>query len=91
MQDPDRKGSEPKITLSPPALFALAAVIFFIAGGIFAYVQLLSRGFQRGSASSKPAVQQEQIAPMTSSPAGIPSLTPAATPSLQPTLAVAPS
>jgi outer membrane protein OmpA-like peptidoglycan-associated protein len=90
MQDPDRKGSEPKITLSPPALFALAAVIFFLAGGIFAYVQLLSRGFQRSSASPKPAVQQEQITSMTPSPAASPALTPVATPSLQPTMPAAP-
>jgi hypothetical protein len=34
MPDQNRKDSEPKIALSPPALFALAAVIFFLAGGI---------------------------------------------------------
>jgi hypothetical protein len=32
MPDQNPKDSEPKIALSPPALFALAAVIFFLAG-----------------------------------------------------------
>jgi outer membrane protein OmpA-like peptidoglycan-associated protein len=91
MEDPNRKGSEPKITLSPPALFALAAVIFFLAGGIFAYVQLLSRGFQRSSVSPTPAVQQGQITPTTPSPAGSPSLAPVVTPSVQSAVAMAPS
>ena len=64
MQDPNRKGSEPKIALSPPALFALAAVIFFLAGGIFAYIQLISRGLQRTGASASPSVsQQETVSP----------------------------
>jgi len=91
MLDPDRKGSEPKITLSPPALFALAAVIFFLAGGIFAYVQLLSRGFQKSNASPQPAVQHEQIAPMAPTPAGSPPLALVATPPSQPSVTVSPS
>lgn len=90
MQDPNRKGSEPKITLSPPALFALAAVIFFLAGGIFAYVQLLSRGFQRSSASPTPVIRQEQTT-ATPLPAGSRSFTPTTSPALQPSPTVAPT
>jgi outer membrane protein OmpA-like peptidoglycan-associated protein len=75
MQDPNRKDSEPKIALSPPALFALAAVIFFLAGGIFAYVQLIGRGLQRTTASASPFTSQDQATPFSS-----PSSTPTATP-----------
>lgn len=79
MPDPNRKDTEPKIALSPPALFALAAVIFFLAGGIFAYVQLISRGLQRTSASTSPYLAQEQTTPV-STPSPTPVETPAATP-----------
>jgi hypothetical protein len=80
---PNRKDSEPKIALSPPALFALAAVIFFLAGGIFAYVQLIGRGLQKTSASSIPYLSQEQATPVSTpspSPVQTPELTPTATP-----------
>jgi outer membrane protein OmpA-like peptidoglycan-associated protein len=83
MQDPNRKDSEPKIALSPPALFALAAVIFFLAGGIFAYVQLIGRGLQKTTASSSPFVSQDQASPFvtpSSTPVQSPALTPSATP-----------
>jgi outer membrane protein OmpA-like peptidoglycan-associated protein len=92
MQDPNRKDSEPKIALSPPALFALAAVIFFLAGGIFAYVQLIGRGLQKTSTSSSPFVSQDQASPFvtpSSTPVQSPALTPSATPS--PTATVAPT
>jgi outer membrane protein OmpA-like peptidoglycan-associated protein len=92
MQDPNRKDSEPKIALSPPALFALAAVIFFLAGGIFAYVQLIGRGLQKTSASSSPFVSQDQASPFvtpSSTPVQSPALTPSATPI--PTASVAPT
>ena len=79
MPDPDRKDTEPKIALSPPALFALAAVIFFLAGGIFAYVQLIGRGLQKASASSSPYLAQEQTTPV-STPSPTPLETPTATP-----------
>lgn len=79
MPDPDRKDTEPKIALSPPALFALAAVIFFLAGGIFAYVQLIGRGLQKTSASSSPYLAQEQTTPV-STPSPTPLETPTATP-----------
>jgi outer membrane protein OmpA-like peptidoglycan-associated protein len=79
MPDPDRKDTEPKIALSPPALFALAAVIFFLAGGIFAYVQLIGRGLQKTSASSSPYLAQEQTTPV-STPSATPLETPMATP-----------
>jgi flagellar motor protein MotB len=79
MQDPNRKDTEPKIALSPPALFALAAVIFFLAGGIFAYVQLIGRGLQRASTSASPYLSQEQTTPL-STPTPTPLQTPAATP-----------
>ncbi len=79
MQDPNRKDSEPKIALSPPALFALAAVIFFLAGGIFAYVQLIGRGLQKTSTSSSPFVSQDQATPF-STPSSTPALTATATP-----------
>ncbi|MBV8097674.1 MAG: OmpA family protein [Verrucomicrobia bacterium] len=79
MPDPNRKDTEPKIALSPPALFALAAVIFFLAGGIFAYVQLIGRGLQKASASSSPYLTQEQTTPV-STPSPTPLGTPAATP-----------
>jgi outer membrane protein OmpA-like peptidoglycan-associated protein len=92
MQDPNRKDSEPKIALSPPALFALAAVIFFLAGGIFAYVQLIGRGLQKTSTSSSPFVSQDQASPFVpppSTPVQSPALTPSATPI--PTATVAPT
>ena len=83
MPDQNRKDTEPKIALSPPALFALAAVIFFLAGGIFAYVQLIGRGLQKTSASSTSYLSQEQgtaVSTPSPSPAQTPELTPAATP-----------
>ena len=83
MPDQNRKDTEPKIALSPPALFALAAVIFFLAGGIFAYVQLIGRGLQKTSASSSPFLSQEQGTPLSTpspSPVQTPELTPTATP-----------
>jgi outer membrane protein OmpA-like peptidoglycan-associated protein len=91
MPDPNRKDSEPKIALSPPALFALAAVIFFLAGGIFAYVQLIGRGLQKASASPSPYVSQEQTTPANTpspTPLETPTVTPVptATPALTPTL-----
>jgi len=92
MQDPNRKDSEPKIALSPPALFALAAVIFFLAGGIFAYVQLIGRGLQKTSTSSSPFVSQDQASPFvtpSSTPVQSPAFTPSATPI--PTATVAPT
>jgi len=92
MQDLNRKDSEPKIALSPPALFALAAVIFFLAGGIFAYVQLIGRGLQKTTASSSPFVSQDQASPFvtpSSTPVQSPALTPSATPI--PTATVAPT
>jgi outer membrane protein OmpA-like peptidoglycan-associated protein len=79
MPDPDRKDTEPKIALSPPALFALAAVIFFLAGGIFAYVQLIGRGLQKTSASASPYLAQEQTTPVST-----PSPTPLETPTVTP-------
>jgi hypothetical protein len=79
MPDPNRKETEPKIALSPPALFALAAVIFFLAGGIFAYIQLIGRGLQKATASPTPYVSQEQSTPV-SSPAPTPLETPTGTP-----------
>ncbi|MBV9878667.1 MAG: OmpA family protein [Verrucomicrobia bacterium] len=84
MPDPNRKDTEPKIALSPPALFALAAVIFFLAGGIFAYVQLIGRGLQKTSASASPYLTQEQTTPV-STPSPTPLETPAATPIPTPT------
>jgi outer membrane protein OmpA-like peptidoglycan-associated protein len=84
MPDPNRKDTEPKIALSPPALFALAAVIFFLAGGIFAYVQLIGRGLQKTSASASPYLAQEQTTPV-STPSPTPLETPAATPIPTPT------
>jgi len=79
MQDPNRKDSEPKIALSPPALFALAAVIFFLAGGIFAYVQLIGRGLQRTTTSAGPFISQDQATPFHT-PSSTPAPTPTATP-----------
>jgi len=81
MQDPNRKDSEPKIALSPPALFALAAVIFFLAGGIFAYVQLIGRGLQRTTTSASSFISQDQTTPFsTPSPAApTPTVTPVST------------
>jgi outer membrane protein OmpA-like peptidoglycan-associated protein len=79
MPDPNRKETEPKIALSPPALFALAAVIFFLAGGIFAYIQLIGRGLQKTAASSTPYLSQEPTTP-GSTPSPTPLETPTATP-----------
>jgi outer membrane protein OmpA-like peptidoglycan-associated protein len=79
MPDPNRKDTEPKIALSPPALFALAAVIFFLAGGIFAYIQLIGRGLQKATASPTPYVSQEQTTPVAT-PSPMPLETPTATP-----------
>src|ERR1700758_2785701 len=90
MPDPNRKDAEPKIALSPPALFALAAVIFFLAGGIFAYVQLIGRGLQKTSASASPYLAQEQTIPV-STPSPTPLETPAATPIPTPTPAPTPT
>lgn len=83
MPDQNPKDSEPKIALSPPALFALAAVIFFLAGGIFAYIQLIGRGLQKTGASPTPYVAQEQATPIATpspSPVQTPESTPTATP-----------
>jgi outer membrane protein OmpA-like peptidoglycan-associated protein len=83
MPDQNRKDNEPKIALSPPALFALAAVIFFLAGGIFAYVQLIGRGLQKTSASSSPYLAPSQLTPVSTpspTPVPTPELTPTATP-----------
>jgi outer membrane protein OmpA-like peptidoglycan-associated protein len=88
MPDPNRKDTEPKIALSPPALFALAAVIFFLAGGIFAYIQLIGRGLQKATASPTPYVSQEQTTPVaTPSPTQLetPTATPIPTASPAPT------
>lgn len=38
-------GQSPKITLTPAALFGIAMLFFFLAAGIFAYIQLISRPF----------------------------------------------
>jgi outer membrane protein OmpA-like peptidoglycan-associated protein len=83
MPDQNRKDSEPKIALSPPALFALAAVIFFLAGGIFAYIQLIGRGLQKTGASPTPYVAQEQATPF-STPSPTPVQTPESTPTATP-------
>jgi outer membrane protein OmpA-like peptidoglycan-associated protein len=83
MPDRNRKDTEPKIALSPPALFALAAVIFFLAGGIFAYIQLIGRGLQKTGASPSPYVAQEQVTPLATlspTPVQTPESTPTATP-----------
>lgn len=80
MPDQNRKDSEPKVALSPPALFALAAVIFFLAGGIFAYIQLIGRGLQKAGVSPTPYVAQEQATPIAT-----PSPTPVKTPESTPT------
>ena len=83
MPEPNRKDAEPKIALSPPALFALAAVIFFLAGGIFAYIQLIGRGLQKANMPSSPYLAQTQLTPLsTPSPtaAQTPESTPVATP-----------
>lgn len=88
MPDPNRKDTEPKIALSPPALFALAAVIFFLAGGIFAYIQLIGRGLQKATASPTPYVSQEQTTPVATpspTPLETPTATPIPTPSPAPT------
>jgi len=90
MPDPNRKDTEPKIALSPPALFALAAVIFFLAGGIFAYVQLIGRGLQKTSASASPYLAQEQTTPV-STPSPTPPETPTTTPIPTPTPAPTPT
>jgi len=90
MPDPNRKDTEPKIALSPPALFALAAVIFFLAGGIFAYVQLIGRGLQKTSASSSSYLTQGQTTPV-STPSPTPLETPAATPNPTATPAATPT
>jgi outer membrane protein OmpA-like peptidoglycan-associated protein len=90
MPDPNRKDTEPKIALSPPALFALAAVIFFLAGGIFAYVQLIGRGLQKTSASASSYLAQEQTTPV-STPSPTPLETPAANPIPTPTPALTPT
>lgn len=79
MPDPNREDTEPKIALSPPALFALAAVIFFLAGGIFAYIQLIGRGLQKTTAFSTPYLAQDQTTPV-STPSSTPLETPTATP-----------
>jgi outer membrane protein OmpA-like peptidoglycan-associated protein len=84
MPDQNRKDSEPKIALSPTALFALAAVIFFLAGGIFAYIQLIGRGLQKTGASPTPYVAQEQATPLAGlspTPMQTPESTPTETPS----------
>jgi outer membrane protein OmpA-like peptidoglycan-associated protein len=86
MQGPNRKDSEPKIALSPPALFALAAVIFFLAGGIFAYVQLIGRGLQRTTASASPFISQDQATPFST-----PSSTAAPTPTVMPVSTATPT
>jgi outer membrane protein OmpA-like peptidoglycan-associated protein len=83
MPDQNPKDSEPKIALSPTALFALAAVIFFLAGGIFAYIQLIGRGLQKAGASPTPYVTQEQATPVPSvspTPVQTPESTPTGTP-----------
>jgi outer membrane protein OmpA-like peptidoglycan-associated protein len=91
MQDPNRKDSEPKIALSPPALFALAAVIFFLAGGIFAYVQLIGRGLQKTSTSPSPFVSQDQASPFVPPPSTpIPTATVAPTSTPVPTATLTP-
>ena len=86
MPDPNRNDTEPKIALSPPALFALAAVIFFLAGGIFAYIQLIGRGLQKATASPTAYVSQEQTTPgSTPSPTPLETRTATATPVPTPT------
>ena len=94
MPEPNRKDTEPKIALSPPALFALAAVIFFLAGGIFAYIQLIGRGLQKTKASSSPYLAQSQLTSRsTPSPTATQTLesTPAATPFLSATPVATPT
>jgi outer membrane protein OmpA-like peptidoglycan-associated protein len=83
MPDPNRKDTEPKIALSPPALFALAAVIFFLAGGIFAYIQLIGRGLQKTNTSSSSYLGQNQPTPVNT-PSPTPVQTPESTPSATP-------
>jgi outer membrane protein OmpA-like peptidoglycan-associated protein len=47
-QDPKPKKSsgDLKISLTPAGLFVVAMIVFFFAGGIFAYVQLVTRSLQ---------------------------------------------
>jgi outer membrane protein OmpA-like peptidoglycan-associated protein len=40
-------GQDPKIALTPGALFVIGMLFFFLAAGIFAYLQLISWSFQR--------------------------------------------
>jgi outer membrane protein OmpA-like peptidoglycan-associated protein len=48
-RDPKSKqsGENVKISLTPAGLFVLAMIVFFFAGGIFAYVQLVTHSLQR--------------------------------------------
>jgi hypothetical protein len=48
-RDPKSKqpGGDLKISLTPAGLFVVAMIVFFFAGGIFAYVQLVTHSFQR--------------------------------------------
>jgi hypothetical protein len=41
-----QSGGDLKISLTPAGLFVVAMIVFFFAGGIFAYVQLLTRSLQ---------------------------------------------
>jgi hypothetical protein len=53
-RDPKSKqsGGDLKISLTAACLFVVAMIVFFFAGGIFAYVQLLTRSLQSNQSPS---------------------------------------
>jgi outer membrane protein OmpA-like peptidoglycan-associated protein len=53
-----RPGGDLKISLTPAGLFVIAMIVFFFAGGIFAYVQLLTRSLQGNHPPPPPNIQK---------------------------------
>jgi outer membrane protein OmpA-like peptidoglycan-associated protein len=82
---PKQSGGDLKISLTPAGLFVVAMIVFFFAGGIFAYVQLVTHSFQRNppppteGQKSPPPAYFSPVAP--GSPTPSPSATAQASPS----------
>jgi outer membrane protein OmpA-like peptidoglycan-associated protein len=94
-RDPKSKsGGDLKISLTPAGLFVVAMIVFFFAGGIFAYVQLVTRSLQ--SNQGQPVNTQKSpttgyfsklptVSPTPSTSPSSPAATPTPTPTPKPT------
>jgi outer membrane protein OmpA-like peptidoglycan-associated protein len=66
-----------KISLTPAGLFVVAMIVFFFAGGIFAYVQLLTRSLQNNQGQPANAQKSPVTGYFSKEPSATPLVSPA--------------